>query len=143
MAVAGSVVPPDPLQPIPMTLPDGSTAQVHVQNAVVEVWGGVFNDPGAGWIPGSGTLLWPGTRVYLQAQAAGTDTGGGAELEASRVRIIGEPSAERVKLLELSDLQAAVEDGSALALLGSRETPGIYLLGADGSFGSMRTARAG
>ena len=45
VAVAGSAIPPDPLQPITMTLPDGSNVPVQVQNAVVEVWGGVFNDP--------------------------------------------------------------------------------------------------
>lgn len=134
MAAAGSSIPPDPMLPITMTLPDGSSAEVHVQNAVVEVWGGVFNDPAAGWVPAPATLLWPGTRLYLQAEpvmdAAGEPMAG--ELAATRVRIIGEPSAERVKLLQLSELQSAVAEGSALALLGSSETPGVYLLGADG-----------
>ena len=129
VAVAGSLIPPDPMQPMTMTLPDGSNTLVYVQNAVVEVWGGVFNDPEAGWVPAPATLLWPGTRVYLQATAV---AGGGGELTAARIRIVGEPSAERVKLLEMPDLQAAVEDGSALALLGSSETPGVYLLGTAG-----------
>ena len=112
-----------------MTLPDGSSAQVYVQNATVEVWGGVFNDPSAGWVSASAALLWPGTRLYLQATPVADNA---SELAASRLRIIGEPDAERVKLLQVTDLQAAVDEGTALALLGSSGTPGVYLLGAAG-----------
>jgi hypothetical protein len=126
VAVAGSAIPPDPLQSITMTLADGSNVGVRVQNAVVEVWGGVFNDPQAGWVPGLATLLWPGTRVYLQATS-----GADGALDASRIRIVGEPSAERVKLLDLPEIRAGVEEGTALALLGSQDARGIYLLGTD------------
>jgi hypothetical protein len=129
VAVGGSAIPPDPMQPLTMTLPDGSSSLVHVQNATVEIWGGVFNDPTAGWIAAPATLLWPGTRLYLRAAPVADAEG---ELAASRVRIIGEPSAERVKLLQLPDLPAAIDGGAALALLGSSETPGVYLLGVDG-----------
>ncbi len=128
VAVAGSAIPADPLQPIPMTLPDGAAVQVRVQNAVVEIWGGVFNDPQAGWALAPASLLWPGTRVYLQAAPAAEE----GTLDASRIRIIGEPSAERVKVVESQEVQGAVNEGSAVALLGSRQTPGIYLLGLDG-----------
>ena len=96
MAVAGSAIPPDPLQPITMTLPDGSSTPVRVQNAVVEVWGGVFNDPQAGWVPAPASLLWPGTRVYLQSDHRRTEQAM-ARWMPPRVRIVGEPSAERVK----------------------------------------------
>ena len=129
VAVAGSAIPPDPLQPITMTLPDGSSTQVRVQDAVVEVWGGVFNDPQAGWVPAPANLLWPGTRVYLQAAA--TDNPGEGPLNAARVRIMGEPSAERVKQLDLAEVRDAVESSSAVALLGSQAQPGLYLLSSD------------
>ena len=136
VAVAGSAIPPDPLQPIPMLLPDGSSTLVRVENAVVEVWGGVFNDPQAGWVPAPASLLWPGTRVYLQTTGSvgdgSGDNAGAGELDAARVRIVGEPSADRVKLLELDELGEAVEDGSAEALLGSRSGPGLYMLSDDG-----------
>jgi hypothetical protein len=111
-----------------MILPDGSSAQVDVRSAVVEVWGGVFNDPEAGWIPAPATLLWPGTRVYLQA-GPGSDPGA---LAATRVRIMGEPSAERVKPFEAPEIAGAVAEGQALALLGGRTTPGLFLLSKDG-----------
>jgi hypothetical protein len=42
---------------------------------------------------------------------------------------VGEPSAERVKLLDLPEIRTAVEDGAALALLGSRSGSGVFLLG--------------
>jgi hypothetical protein len=128
VAVGGSTIPPDPLQPITMTLPDGSSALVNVRSAAVEVWGGVFNDPEAGWIPAPATLLWPGTRVYLQAVPGGE----AGALDATRVRIMGEPSVERVKLLDVPEIAGGVTEGRALALLGSGEAPGLYLLGNDG-----------
>ncbi len=130
VAVAGSSIPPDPLRPITMTLPDGGSMQVSVQDAVVEVWGGVFNDPQAGWVPANGGLLWPGTRVYLQAAAVAAP-GEQDTLTAGRVRIVGEPSAERVKQLDLAEVRAAVEAGTAVALLGSDARPGLYLLSDD------------
>lgn len=134
VAIAGSAIPADPLKPITMTLPDGSSTLVGVQNAVVEAWGGIFNDPAAGWISAPATLLWPGTRIYLQAAPAegGESLPGAGALVASRVRIVGEPTAERVKLVQVPDVQTAVDDGSALALLGSRAAPGVYLLGTGG-----------
>jgi hypothetical protein len=112
-----------------MALPDGSNVPVQVQSAVVEVWGGVFNDPPAGWVPAPADLLWPGTRLYLQA--AGENAADGT-LAATRVRIVGEPSAERVKLLDLAEVRDAVAAGSAVTLLGSQSGPGLYMLRNDG-----------
>lgn len=128
-AIAGAALPPDPLQPIPATLPDGSSVRLRVQNATVEVWGGVFNDVEAGWVAASATLLWPGTRAYLQAVPAPDAEG---VLDVSRVRIIGAPSAERSKALDLPEIGTAVAGDSAVALLGSREAPGVYLLESNG-----------
>ncbi len=129
VGVAGSAIPPDPLQPITMALPDGSNVPVQVQNAVVEVWGGVFNDPLAGWVPAPADLLWPGTRLYLQATGENTADG---TLAATRVRIVGEPSAERVKLLDLAGVRDAVASGSAVTLLASQSGPGLYMLSNNG-----------
>ncbi len=129
VAVAGSAIPPDPLQPITMTLPDGSSTPVRVQDARVEVWGGVFNDPQGGWVPAPASLLWPGTRVYLQATP--TDGAGDGTLDATRVRIVGEPSAERVKQVDVAEVRDSVAANSAVALLGSQTQPGLYLLNGD------------
>ena len=129
VAVAGSAIPPDPLRPITMTLPDGSSTPVRVQDARVEIWGGVYNDPQAGWVPAPASLLWPGTRVYLQAEpSAGASD---AALNATRVRIVGEPSAERVKQVDVTEVRDAVAANSAVALLGSQTQPGLYLLNSD------------
>ena len=95
----------------------------------VEVWGGVFNDPQGGWVPAPASLLWPGTRVYLQAAPA--DGAGDGTLDATRVRIVGEPSAERVKQVDIAEVRDSVAADSAVALLGSQAQPGLYLLNGD------------
>jgi hypothetical protein len=131
--MTGSTVPPDPLQPLTATLGDGTTVRLRVQNAAVEVWGGVFNQADAGWIVAPATMLWPGTQVYLQAQPSAAADPAAAEWEVSRLRIIGAPSLERVQALEVREIGDAVGGGRAVGLLGSREAPGVYLLQNDGT----------
>ena len=123
VSFAGSQIPPDPLQPITATLADGSSAQLRVQNAEVQVWGGVFNQPEAGWVAADATLLWPGAQAYVQATAASGET---TDLDVARIRIIGAPQMDRVKVLALPEIASAVLDNTAMALLGSRDQAGVY-----------------
>ncbi|MBW7885384.1 MAG: SH3 domain-containing protein [Caldilineaceae bacterium] len=129
VTLGGASVPPDPLQPLPAVAADGRTLQLRVENAVVEVWGGVLNDPGAGWVPGTAVLLWPGTVAYITTSTAGEEEG---TVAVSRVRIIGAPRVERTKVLHLDEIEDGVAEGTVLALLGSQAAPGVYLLGAGG-----------
>jgi hypothetical protein len=45
---------------------------------------------------------------------------------------MGEPTAERVTLIDVPEIAGSVSEGRALALLGSGAAPGLYLLGNDG-----------
>ncbi|MBK8046344.1 MAG: hypothetical protein IPK16_03955 [Anaerolineales bacterium] len=125
VTLGGDKLPPDPLQPWPASLPDGASVQLKVQNAVVEVWGGVLNQSDAGWVPAAATMLWPGATAYAQGALVEGDP---PTLEATRVRIVGAPALERSKILAAPEIAAAVGDGSAIGLIGSRSSPGIYLL---------------
>jgi hypothetical protein len=126
VTIGGALIPPDPLQPLPATAADGSGIRLRIEDAQVEVWGGIFNAPDAGWVPASAALLWPGTQAYVTLGPAGAATTD--ELAVSRVRVIAAPASERVKLLEAPEIAAAVADGGAVALLGSGQIPGIFLL---------------
>ncbi len=128
--IGGAMVPADPLKPLEATLADGRSVALRVENAVIEVWGGVFDDAPAGWVPASGSLLWPSSQVYLQGEPDVDDPN---VILASRVRIIGAPPLERVQTLEQLDIAEAVAGNSAIALLGSRGVPGVFLLDASGT----------
>ena len=124
--IGGEAIPPDPFRPITVTVADGRTLPMFAQTATVEVWGGVFTAPDAGWVTAAAALLWPGAQVYVQ----GTDTGD--RLEASRIRIVGAPAVERTSVLDVPEVATAVGSGSAVALLGSSTAPGIFLLDGTG-----------
>jgi hypothetical protein len=126
VTIGGDTIPPDPLQPLPATGADGSAVQLRLENAQVEVWGGVFNAAEAGWVPASAALLWPGTQAYVTFTPAESESAN--VWQVSRVRIIAAPVSERVQLLEAPEIAAATADGSAVALLGSGQFPGVFLL---------------
>jgi outer membrane biosynthesis protein TonB len=126
VTIGGETIPPDPLQPLPATAADGSAVQLRLENAQVEVWGGVFNAAEAGWVPAGAALLWPGTQAYVTLVPAESATAN--EWQVSRVRVIAAPVSERVLLLEAPEIAAATAAGSAVALLGSGQFPGVFLL---------------
>jgi len=127
ITIAGAAIPPDPLTPIPATAADGSAIQVNVADAVIEIWSAVLGEEVGRWAPASATLLWPGTVVYMSGAPAA-----GGDWSATRLRIVAAPSAERVKEVALPEIAAATAENTAIALLGSRTTPGVYLLDRDG-----------
>ena len=105
VTIGGELIPPDPLQPLPATAADGSGVRLRVEDAQVEVWGGIFNAPDAGWVPAAANLLWPGTQAYVTLDPAGAAAAD--ELAVSRVRVIAAPASERVKLVEAPEIAAA------------------------------------
>ena len=76
----------------------------------------------------SSEFLWPGTRVYV----AGRQDDDG-RVVVSNVRVVSLPAFERVKRLDVPTFGAAWQEGKAVALLGRRGEPGIFLLQQDGA----------
>ncbi|MCB0135824.1 MAG: hypothetical protein KDD75_12020 [Caldilineaceae bacterium] len=129
VTIGGASIPPDPLAPVAAVAADGRPVELAVADAVIEAWSGIFGDEGGTWVGASSALLWPGATAYVTA--AIPDDAPDA-WTASRVRIVAAPQTERVKELALPEIAEAVEADEAIALLGSRAAPGIYLLARDG-----------
>ena len=126
LTMAGPDLPADPRLPIPVLDPDGRTLLLDVGTATVEAWGGLFGPGVTGWIPAPAELLWPGAQVYVVAEPAAGDD---ALLRASRVRIVAGPTDQpRSEVVSAPRLAKAVADGTALALIGSDQAPGLFLL---------------
>jgi hypothetical protein len=123
ITLAGAAIPPDVQAPIPATASDGSPITLDVSGAVVEIWSALLGEESGRWAPASAELLWPGAVVYLSGQSTGEAT-----WTATQLRIVAAPQTERVKELALPEIAAATGANEAVALLGSRTTPGVYLL---------------
>jgi hypothetical protein len=122
--ITGEQVPADPLQPLPVIDEEGRTFQIDIQSATVQMWSGIFGARQGSWIPAPAELLWAGTRVYVTPSGAATAD----PLPASRVRIVGSPLQARTQVVALENLTNAVEQETLMALLGSREQQGVYML---------------
>lgn len=131
ITVGGSIIPPDVLAPIPATGADGTALQIDSRDAVVEIWSAILGEVNGGWAPANASLLWPGTVAYLKVDAT-APSDGTAPLRTTQLRIVAAPQVERVKELSLPEIAAATTSNTAIALLGSRETPGLYLLDRSG-----------
>ncbi len=131
--LGGAAIPPEVLAPLPASAAGGAAFQIDSRDAVVEIWSTVLGEAEGAWAPANAALLWPGTVVYMRADPA-TETGGdGVPLRrATRLRIVAAPQVERVKELALPEIEAATRANEAIALLGSRSTPGLYLLDRSG-----------
>lgn len=124
LIVGGEKIPANPLEPIPVIANDRSLA-LRVENATVQLWGGLIGEVGAGWVAAPAELLWAGAQLQVKAQPDPSDP---TLLIAERVRIVAPPTLERASVLSYPALAASVSLNSALALIGSREQSGVYLL---------------
>jgi hypothetical protein len=136
LTVAGERIPADPLNPIAVVRADGQAGTLSVDTAVVEIWSGLFGEFPGRWIASPAELLWPGSQLYVTGSAAADDA---AHLVATHVRIAAAPGQERAKLLTMTDLAGAVASGNAVAMLGSREETGVYLLQTDATLRQLYT----
>lgn len=115
---------------IPAVDTEGNIWTVSAERADIQIWSGLFGAFPAEWIPAPAALLRPGAKLYVAGSASGES---GVVLLAERVRIAVAPSLERARLVAQSELAAGVADGTAVALMGSREETGVYLLEAGGT----------
>lgn len=129
VTVGGEAIPAVPLQPIPVTLADGRTMTLQAENATVQLWAGLLAQPEAGWVAASAELLWAGAQAYIRAQPLADDPN---SLVATTVRIVAAPALERSALLDYPQLPEALTSNTAMALIGSRSEPGVYLMARNG-----------
>lgn len=135
LTVGGERIPADPFNPIPVVRADGQTGALGVERSAVEIWSGIYGDFPGRWASAPAELLWPGTQVYVTG-AAGQNPG---EIAATRVRIAAAPAQERARLVSAPDLTKALESGASVAMMGSREEPGVYLLETGGTLRQLYT----
>lgn len=130
VTIQGDQIPPAPRASLPVTSADGRALSLQVENATVQAWGALFGAPEAGWVTAPPGLLWPGAQVYGRASTAPDEPD---TLVATSLRIVAAPALERAVVQNYSPLAAAIVQDAAMALLGSQEEPGVYLLDNSGT----------
>jgi hypothetical protein len=130
MTVGGERIPADPRAPLPVVRADGQTGRIRVETAQVEIWSGIFGQFPGRWVAAPADLLWSGTPIYVRGDVSPEDP---TQLIARSVRIADAPSQPRADLLSAPELAVAQTQGSAVAMLGSREEQGVYLLETSGT----------
>lgn len=134
--IDGTQVPADPRAPIQVTLDGGQAMQLSSEQAVIEVWSGLFGDRSERWISAHAEMLWPGTRIRLLGEPEG-DT---QLFVANRIRIVGLPRHEPPALINIESLGEAADQNADVGLFGSGEQPGIYLLESVGNLRQILVA---
>lgn len=126
----GEQIPANPLKPLTVRTAEGEERLLRLDNATVEVWGGLIAAAANDWVSAPAVLLWSGARIYV----VGTPTTGDpTHWDAQRVRIAAAPPLERIRALSHPALANAVNGNTFMALLGRRDGPGIYLLEKSGT----------
>ncbi|MEM7537832.1 MAG: SH3 domain-containing protein [Chloroflexota bacterium] len=120
---------------------NGRVLLLDIDNAIVEIWGGLFDNSNTGWLPASEQLLWRDAQAYVRGLA---DTDDLEQIRVSRIRIVSSPRVnERVRLFSLPELQSVIQQRTISALLGDNPTKnevytqGIYLLETSGTLKGM------
>lgn len=140
VTLAGDSLPANPLAPIPATTADGREFFLAVEDAQIQIWGGVLGQSRSGWVPAPGEFLWPGSTVYVRLEAPlpesaaeGEEGASGAPpVPARSVRIVGAPVLERIALEDGAAYAQASASQSSVALVGG-EAAGVNLLDTSGS----------
>ncbi len=129
MTVAGGTTPANPLALLPVVTDDGRQLNLRLDNALVQVWGGLFGSPDAGWVAAPADLLWEGANLYVVGRPLPEDP---TVWAADRIRIVGIASFSQAALRAFPVLADRVNDDTFMALLGNRERAGVYLLTREG-----------
>ncbi|MEZ4868849.1 MAG: SH3 domain-containing protein [Caldilineaceae bacterium] len=130
MTVLGDQIPANPLAPITVRSADGAERTLRVDNAAIELWGGLVGQAADAWIPAPTQLLWGGAQLYVTGSPAADNPN---TWVADRIRIFAAPAMTRVQPVNNSALANAVTNRTFMALLGSRAAPGVYLLEKSGT----------
>lgn len=130
LTIGGEQLPANPLTPLTVQTTDGGERTLRIDNATIEIWGGLVGAPDQAWVTAPAELLWSGVQVYVSAAAAGVEA---TLLDANRVRIAATPALERISAPTFPALADAVNANTFMALLGRDNGPGIFLLEKSGT----------
>ena len=121
--------PADPTELVSVRTDSGEVLLLNIDPLAerIMLWSGIFGASQGEWLDAGAEFLWPGTRVYV----AGRKEEGGS-VAVSSIRIVAPPEFQRVKRMDVPTFAAARKSGKAVALLGKRGDPGIFLLHQDG-----------
>ena len=125
LTIGGDLLPVNPLQPLTVLTAEGAERTLRVDNATIELWGGLLGAPEQSWMRAPAELLWSGAQLYVVGRPTTADA---TRWEATRVRIAAAPALERISAPTFPALADAVANNRFMALLGNDEAPGIYLL---------------
>ena len=98
---------------------------VLAATADIQIWSGLFGAFPAEWISAAASLLRPGATLHVEGVPSADN---GSVLTAQRVRIAAAPTRNAHGSSPGPNSPAAWRNGAAVALMGSREEPGVYLL---------------
>ena len=135
--VLGDAVPADLVEPISVRTDSGEVLLLDIDpvEEQVSMWSGIFGASRGEWLTARPEFLWPGTRVYVAGQRAEDAPD---HVIVSSVRVISPPSFQRVTRMDTAVFAAAAQSGQAVALLGKRNDPGVFLLQQDGTVTTVR-----
>ncbi len=119
--------------PMEVTDADGNPMQLDLAEAQIEMWSSLASPQTDGWVPMAAQLMPRGAQVYAVSfdpvNGSLTDSSTAAQLVlAERVRVVGGSDSPRVEMLDGSDLARLVADEDAVALIGGKDLPGLFLL---------------
>ena len=117
-------------EPIPARADSGGVLHLELDplQEQVEIWSGVFGSSWGEWLKADADFLWPGTQAYVAGQEFEE-----GRFVVSTVRIVSTPQFQRVSRRDVPTFGAAWKSGNAVALLGRRGSPGVYLLQNEGA----------
>lgn len=133
--VMGEDAPADFGEPVRVLTDNGEVLSLDIDPVEEQVvmWSGIFGASRGEWLEADADFLWPGTRVYVAGQRS--DDGG---VKVSRVRVVSPPEFDRARRMDVPTFGAAWQSGKAVALLGKRGAPGVFLLQQDGAVTVIR-----
>ena len=121
--------PTDLAEPVSVRTDSGEVLQLAfdpVEDQVM-MWSGIFGASRGEWLDAAADFLWPGARVYVAGRIDD-----GERVIVSSVRVVSPPEFERVRRMDVPTFGAARKSGKAVALLGKRGDPGVFLLHQEG-----------
>ena len=121
--------PTDLTEPVSVRTDSGEVLQLAfdpVEDQVM-MWSGIFGASRGEWLDAAADFLWPGARVYVAGRRDD-----GERVIVSSVRVVSPPEFQRVRRMDVPTFGAARKSGKAVALLGRRGDPGVFLLHQDG-----------
>jgi len=124
MQVADGISDVNRLAALPV-IANGAALGLRLESAAVQIWGGLFGADTAGWVTAPADLLLGGAQLYVQGAPDPTDP---QRWLTTRLRIVAPPPGERTVVSTNEALATQAANNNLMALLGSRDQGGIYLL---------------